>query len=175
MPAYVLEQTVRKPTQENQHAFAAEAAPLLADCAGITCQCTDRGLVLLAQAEAPLTAALARLRAKYDAALEVLAPRVRYRDHPQPAEPIMKVTIGVPDSFLQLIHANLLFRRAEIVSVEAAGGKAAIDAVAPLAELLGYASELSLLSNATASLDIAFSHYAPLGRPSDGSFPTGLQ
>lgn len=175
MPVYALEQTVRKTTQENQDAFASEAASLLADCAGITCRCTDRGLVLLAQTEAPLAAAIARLRAKYREALEILAPRVRYRDHPQPAEPIMKVTIGVPDSFLQLIHANLLFRRAEIVSVEAAGGEAAIDAVAPLAELLGYASELSLLSNATASLDIAFSHYAPLGRPPNGSPPAGPQ
>lgn len=175
MPVYVLEQTIRKPAQENQDAFASEATLLLADCAGVACHGTNRGLSLLAVAEAPLAAAVAKLRAEYREELEILAPRIRYRDDPQPAEPIMKVTIEVADGFLRLVRANLLSRRAEIFSIEKTDGKARIDAAAPMAELLGYASELSLLSDGTASLDVAFSHYAPLGRSSDGPSPAEPQ
>ncbi|BAZ93033.1 translation elongation factors [Thiohalobacter thiocyanaticus] len=175
MSVHVLEQLVRKRGLDIQTSFAAEAAKQLGPGPAVVPETSARGLRLLAETERQLAETVATLRRRYPDMLDVGELRVRYRDDPEPAEPIMCVVIDARHSYLALLRANLLQRRAVLRDCEvrdgaAAPGRVLLCALVPLSELLGYDVELAFLCGGDASLDMRFSHYAPLhGGGPDGA------
>ena len=57
-------------------------------------------------------------------------------------EPIMKVSVIVPDEYMGDVIGDLNSRRGQIIQLEARSGAQQIDAYVPLAEMFGYATDL---------------------------------
>ena len=57
-------------------------------------------------------------------------------------EPIMKVAVIVPDEYLGDVIGDLNARRGQIQGMEARPGAQQIDALVPLSEMFGYATDL---------------------------------
>ena len=57
-------------------------------------------------------------------------------------EPIMKVTVEVPDDYLGTVMGNLTSRRGMLTGTEAVAGIQRISAEVPLANMFGYATDL---------------------------------
>ncbi len=57
-------------------------------------------------------------------------------------EPIMQVTVEVPDDYLGTVMGNLTSRRGMLTGTEARDGAQVISAEVPLAEMFGYATDL---------------------------------
>ncbi|NMD19397.1 MAG: elongation factor G, partial [Verrucomicrobia bacterium] len=76
-------------------------------------------------------------------------------------EPIMKLDILTPETYLGEFLGDLQQRRALIVHTEHRDGLAAIEAHAPLHELFGYASAMRSLSQGRASCSMEPLTYAP--------------
>jgi elongation factor G len=74
-------------------------------------------------------------------------------------EPVMNVTVSVPDQYMGDITGDLNHRRGRILGVETADGMQAIKAQVPQAELFKYSSELRSMTGGRASFEMEFSHY----------------
>ncbi len=74
-------------------------------------------------------------------------------------EPVMNVSVFVPDQFMGEITGDLNHRRGRIMGVEPADGMQCIKAQVPQAELFKYASELRSMTGGRASFEMEFSHY----------------
>jgi elongation factor G len=74
-------------------------------------------------------------------------------------EPIMIVTVYVPDQYMGDITGDLNHRRGRIVTVEPADGLQAIKAQVPQAEIFKYASELRSMTSGRGTFEMEFSHY----------------
>ena len=74
-------------------------------------------------------------------------------------EPVMNVTVYVPDQYMGDITGDLNHRRGRIMGVEAADGMQAIKAQVPQAELFKYSSELRSMTGGRATFEMDFSHY----------------
>jgi elongation factor G len=82
---------------------------------------------------------------------------------PQLLEPTMKVEIASPDSYLGDILADLHRRRSRISGTRRyRKGSQKVSAIAPLAEMFGYATTLRSLSSGRANCSMEFLAYAPL-------------
>ncbi len=57
-------------------------------------------------------------------------------------EPIMKVTVEVPDEYLGTVMGNLTSRRGMLTGTESSAGIQIVNAEVPLAEMFGYATDL---------------------------------
>jgi elongation factor G len=57
-------------------------------------------------------------------------------------EPIMKVSVFVPDDFMGTVIGDLNSRRGEIQGQEVNNGVAQVDALVPLSEMFGYSNDL---------------------------------
>jgi elongation factor G len=78
-------------------------------------------------------------------------------------EPIMKVEVIVPEDYLGDIIGNLNGRRAEILGMEMRPGNAqAVNAMVPLAEMFGYATDLRSGTQGRGVFSMEFDHYAPM-------------
>jgi elongation factor G len=75
-------------------------------------------------------------------------------------EPIMKVEVEVPDEYLGNIMGGLTSRRGLIQGSEDKGGVQFVDALVPLSEMFGYATDLRSSSQGRATFSMVFSHYA---------------
>ena len=74
-------------------------------------------------------------------------------------EPIMNVTITVPEQFMGNIIGDLNGRRGQVMGVEQMGKKQAIQANIPLAEMLRYSIDLKSMTSARGTFTMEFSHY----------------
>jgi elongation factor G len=74
-------------------------------------------------------------------------------------EPIMNVTVYVPDQYMGDITGDLNHRRGRIVTVDTADGLQAIKAQVPQSEIFKYASELRSMTSGRGSFEMDFSHY----------------
>jgi elongation factor G len=74
-------------------------------------------------------------------------------------EPVMNVSVFVPDQFMGDITGDLNHRRGRIMAVEASDGLQVIKAQVPQAELFKYASELRSMTGGRGSFEMEFSHY----------------
>jgi len=74
-------------------------------------------------------------------------------------EPIMKVEVTTPEEFMGDIVGDLSSKRAQIQGTENHGIFTSINAIAPLAELSGYATKLRSMSQGRASFYMEPSHY----------------
>ena len=74
-------------------------------------------------------------------------------------EPIMKVEVSTPEEFMGDVIGDLSSKRAQIQGTEKRGMMTIILALAPLAELSGYATKLRSISQGRASYCMEPSHY----------------
>ncbi len=75
-------------------------------------------------------------------------------------EPIMKVEVVIPEEFTGDVVGELASRRANIESMQPRGlGLQAVDVLAPLAEMFGYATDLRSLTQGRGTFTMEFSHY----------------
>jgi len=74
-------------------------------------------------------------------------------------EPIMDVEVETPESHVGDVMGDLSQRRGRVQDTDARGHAHVIRALAPMAELLEYASALTSLTGGTASFQMHFSHY----------------
>ena len=74
-------------------------------------------------------------------------------------EPIMSVTISVPDQFMGNIIGDLNGRRGQVMGVEQVGKRQEISAMVPLAEMLRYSIDLKSLTSARGNFTMEFERY----------------
>jgi len=85
------------------------------------------------------------------------------RGGPVLLEPIMKVEAVTPEDYLGAIIGQLNGRRGMILGMEMRPGNAqAINAMVPLGEMFGYATELRSASQGRGVFSMEFDHYAPV-------------
>jgi elongation factor G len=77
-------------------------------------------------------------------------------------EPIMKIQVIVPDSFMGEVTGNVSSKRGAIESIDDRPGQLkVVNAKVPLSELFGYATELRSMSQGRGSFTMEFDHYEP--------------
>ena len=74
-------------------------------------------------------------------------------------EPVMKVEIVVPDEYLGGVNGDMASRRGRIVNTETNGDLHVIDAMVPLSEMFGYATDLRSRSQGRGTFTMQFSQY----------------
>ena len=79
-------------------------------------------------------------------------------------EPIMKVEVSTPEEFMGDVIGDLSSKRAQVSGTEKRGTMTVINAMAPLAELSGYATKLRSLTQGRASYYMEPSHYEEVPR-----------
>ena len=80
-------------------------------------------------------------------------------------EPFMKCEIVVPDEFLGDVMGNITARRGRIDGVEMrAGGQQCINALCPLSEMFGYATDLRSRTQGRGSFTMHFDHYEEVAK-----------
>jgi len=78
-------------------------------------------------------------------------------------EPIMKLEVITPDDFLGEVIADLNARRGKVLTVEAPRpGVRVVNAMVPLAETFGYATDLRSKTQGRAIFTLQFDHYEPV-------------
>jgi elongation factor G len=83
------------------------------------------------------------------------------RAKPVILEPIMKIQVIVPDTFMGEVTGNVNAKRGRIDSMEDRPGLKVVNAKIPLSELFGYATELRSMSQGRGSFTMEFDHYEP--------------
>ncbi|RJO59546.1 elongation factor G [Candidatus Parcubacteria bacterium] len=79
-------------------------------------------------------------------------------------EPIMKIEVVTPETFMGDVIGDLNSKRAQIKEMRDRGSMKVIDAEVPLAEMFGYATALRSMTQGRASYSMEFSHYAEVPR-----------
>ena len=77
-------------------------------------------------------------------------------------EPIMKVSVIVPDEYMGDVIGYLNSRRGQIIQLEARPGAQQIDAYVPLAEMFGYATDLRSRTQGRGQYTMEPSHYVEI-------------
>ncbi len=86
-----------------------------------------------------------------------------HRGGPVLLEPIMKVEAVAPEDYLGAIIGQLNGRRGMILGMEIRPGNAqAVNAMVPLGEMFGYATELRSATQGRGVFSMEFDHYAPV-------------
>ena len=81
-------------------------------------------------------------------------------------EPIMKVSVIVPDEYMGDVIGDLNSRRGQIQGFEARSGAQQIDAFVPLAEMFGYATDLRSRTQGRGQYTMEPSHYIEIPKSS---------
>ena len=74
-------------------------------------------------------------------------------------EPVMKLTVMVPDEFNGDVIGDMNGKRGKIIGMIPQEGETVIEAEVPQAEILRYATELRSLTQGRGSYVVEFSHY----------------
>ena len=77
-------------------------------------------------------------------------------------EPIMKVSVIVPEEYMGDVMGDLNSRRGQILGMEARPGAQQIDAYVPLAEMFGYATDLRSRTQGRGQYTMEPSHYVEI-------------
>jgi elongation factor G len=77
-------------------------------------------------------------------------------------EPIMSLEVVTPEEFMGDVISDINRRRGRIVGQEPRGNTQVIGAVAPLAEMFGYATDLRSRTQGRATFTMQFAHYEPV-------------
>jgi len=83
---------------------------------------------------------------------------------PKLLEPIMKVEVVTPESYMGDIIGDLNSRRGQINGTELRGVTTAINAMVPLANMFGYVNNLRSMSQGRALFTMQFDHYSQVPR-----------
>jgi len=76
-------------------------------------------------------------------------------------EPIMNITVSVPEDYTGDIIGDLNTKRAQVQGMNPENGINVIEAQVPLAEVLRYAIDLKSITQGKGSFTVEFSHYQP--------------
>ncbi|MFH1046563.1 MAG: elongation factor G [Candidatus Omnitrophota bacterium] len=74
-------------------------------------------------------------------------------------EPIMEIEVLVPDEFMGQISSDLSSRRGRILGMDVRGNMQVVRAIAPLAEIFKYATDLRSMTQGRGSYSMKFSSY----------------
>jgi elongation factor G len=80
--------------------------------------------------------------------------------HPVLLEPIMAVEVVTPDDYMGDVIGDLNSRRGKIQAMNPRTGVQVIEALVPLAEMFGYATDLRSKTQGRATYTMQFAHYA---------------
>ena len=80
-------------------------------------------------------------------------------------EPIMKVTVTVPEDYMGDVIGDLNARRGQISGMESMSGAAVIHAFVPLSTMFGYATDLRSKTQGRGVYSMEPSHYVELPKP----------
>ncbi len=83
------------------------------------------------------------------------------RAHPVLLEPVMRVEVVVPEEYMGEIIADVNSRRGRVNSMETRGSTKIVNAHVPLAEMVGYATELRSRTQGRATYSMHFDRYEP--------------
>ncbi|HLF60013.1 MAG TPA: elongation factor G [Acidimicrobiia bacterium] len=75
-------------------------------------------------------------------------------------EPVMKVTISVPEDYLGDVMGDINSKRGRVLGMEGEGNLRSVVAQVPMAEIQQYAAELRSLTSGRGSFNVEFDHYA---------------
>ena len=75
-------------------------------------------------------------------------------------EPVMKVEVTMPESFMGDVIGDLNSRRGQVGGMESRGSTSVVRANVPLAQMFGYATDLRSMTQGRASYSMELSHYA---------------
>jgi elongation factor G len=75
-------------------------------------------------------------------------------------EPMMQVQVLVPEEYMGDVIGDINSRRGHITNMEPRNGIQVIDAVVPLGEMFGYATDLRSRTQGRGNYTMQFSHYA---------------
>jgi elongation factor G len=78
---------------------------------------------------------------------------------PMLLEPIMKITVTVPDEYMGDVIGDLNSRRGRVLGVDSKENYQIITAQVPMAEILSYASDLTSLTSGRGTFSMEFSYY----------------
>ena len=79
--------------------------------------------------------------------------------HPVLLEPIVNVRVRAPDSYTGDLVSDLNGKRARVLGITPDDKTTVIDALAPLAEMQRYATDLRSLTQGRATFEVGFDHY----------------
>ncbi len=82
------------------------------------------------------------------------------RAHPILLEPVMEVEVVTPEEFMGDVIGDLNARRGKIQGMTPRAGVQVIEALVPLAEMFGYATDLRSKTQGRATYTMQFGHYA---------------
>lgn len=74
-------------------------------------------------------------------------------------EPIMDISVSIPEEFLGAISGDINSRRGRIMGMEVKGRQQVVKAQVPLAEMFKYANDLRSITGGRGSYTMQFSHY----------------
>ena len=74
-------------------------------------------------------------------------------------EPIMNMSIAIPEDNMGDVIGDLNSRRGKVVGVDSSGNGHSINAQVPMSEILSYAPELRSITQGKGSFNMEFSHY----------------
>jgi len=101
----------------------------------------------------------------FDAAARRAFDKAAEAAQPALMEPIMKVQVVTPEAYFGAIGSDLSRRRGVVTDSRLRGDRRVIDALVPLREMFGYATELRSMTQGRGSWSMEPSHYAIV--PSD--------
>ena len=85
--------------------------------------------------------------------------RAFLRGSPQLLEPIMSVNVIVPEDFAGAVTSHLCAKRGHVTGMERQGNAQEIQAMVPLANMFGYATELRNATQGRGTFTMHFEHY----------------
>ena len=74
-------------------------------------------------------------------------------------EPMMKVTVTVPEEYLGDVMGHVTARRGRVEGMEAHGNSQIVNAIVPLSEMFGYATTLRSATQGRGTFMMVFDHY----------------
>jgi elongation factor G len=77
-------------------------------------------------------------------------------------EPVMKVEVVTPESYVGEVLADLSARNAHVLGMKSTIGGQTIDAMVPMAEMFGYATSLRSYTQGRGTFTMEFDHYDPV-------------
>ena len=81
---------------------------------------------------------------------------------PQLLEPIMAVEVVTPEDYLGDVMGDLNGRRGRVQGMDTRANAQVIDAMVPLSEMFGYATDLRSKTQGRANFTMQFDHYEPV-------------
>ncbi len=90
-------------------------------------------------------------------------------------EPMMKVEITMPEEYLGDVMGNVSSRRGNITGIELRNGVQVVNALIPLAEMFGYATDLRSRTQGRGNYTMQFDHFAEVPKAIRDKLAKGLQ